>query len=384
MKEGWEYKTLGEVGSFKRGGNFSKKDFVEKGFPCIHYGQIHMKFGHVTNNHLSCVPNEIVKEERCAKKGDLIIAITSEDEEGSCKCTAWMADYDAYVGGHTAIFSHTLNPIFMSYYFLSPLFQMEKLKYTHGFKVVEINPKDIAKIPVPVPSSSKQEEIVSYLDTTFANIEKLKSNSSKALSEAKALFQAALTEAMMPKEGWEENQLKKICRVINGRAYLKPEMLDSGKYRLLRVGNFFTNSKWYYTNLELEEDKYCEKGDLLYAWSASFGPKIWDGEKVVYHYHIWKLLCDMNINKKFMYYWLDSSQLKAQVMSNLHGSTMSHITKKIIEDCKVYYPSISQQHQIVRHLDSLSLKVRQMEENYRKTLAECDALKQAILRDVFE
>ena len=152
MKEGWEYKTLGEVGSFKRGGNFSKKDFVKDGFPCIHYGQIHTKFGIFTEKHLSCVPANIVKKERCAKKGDLVIAITSEDEEGSCKCTAWMADYEAYVGGHTAIYSHTLNPLFMSYYFKSPIFQIEKLNYTHGFKVVEISPKDIAKIKIPIPS----------------------------------------------------------------------------------------------------------------------------------------------------------------------------------------------------------------------------------------
>ncbi len=41
--------------------------------------------------------------------------------------------------------------------------------------------------------------------------------------------------------------------------------------------------------MELDEDKYCDNGDLLYAWSASFGPKIWDGGKVIFHYHIWKL-----------------------------------------------------------------------------------------------
>ena len=29
--------------------------------------------------------------------------------------------------------------------------------------------------------------------------------------------------------------------------------------------------------MESEEDKYCDNGDLLYAWSASFGPQIWDG-----------------------------------------------------------------------------------------------------------
>ena len=41
-------------------------------------------------------------------------------------------------------------------------------------------------------------------------------------------------------------------------------------------------------------------------------------------------------------------------------------------------------HLIVSHLDSLSAKVRELEAIQRKTLAECDALKQAMLREVFE
>ena len=96
--------------------------------------------------------------------------------------------------------------------------------------------------------------------------------------------------------------LEQVCRFINGRAYKQPELLSEGKYPVLRVGNFFTNSNWYYSNLELEEDKYCDYGDLLYAWSASFGPRIWDGEKSIYHYHIWKILPKENIIlKKFLY-----------------------------------------------------------------------------------
>ncbi|MCF5049953.1 restriction endonuclease subunit S, partial [Pseudomonas simiae] len=75
--------------------------------------------------------------------------------------------------------------------------------------------------------------------------------------------------------------LEEVCRFINGRAYKQPELLGQGKYPVLRVGNFFTNDNWYYSDLELDEDKYCDKGDLLYAWSASFGPRIWEGDKVI-------------------------------------------------------------------------------------------------------
>ena len=102
----------------------------------------------------------------------------------------------------------------------------------------------------------------------------------------------------------EKVKLKDICRLINGRAYKQEELLDSGKYPVLRVGNFFSDKVFYYSDLELEEDKYCDNGDLLFAWSASFGPKIWDGEKVIYHYHIWKMELTDRVNKEFLFYYL--------------------------------------------------------------------------------
>ena len=80
-------------------------------------------------------------------------------------------------------------------------------------------------------------------------------------------------------KGWHKRKLNEVCELINGRAYSKPELLSDGKYPVLRVGNFFTNNHWYYSDLELEERKYCDTGDLLYAWSASFGPRIWTGGK---------------------------------------------------------------------------------------------------------
>ena len=193
-KEGWEEKKMGDVGTFIRGGNFSKKDFVEDGYPCIHYGQIHTKFGVATFEHLSCVPETMVKKERCASKGDLVIAITSEDDEGSCKCTAWMADYDAYVGGHTAIFKHNLNPIYVSYYFKAARFQKDKLDYTHGFKVVEISPKDIAKIPICYPSAEEQQRIVATLDSLKSKVDRLQENYDKISQECDALKQAILRQ----------------------------------------------------------------------------------------------------------------------------------------------------------------------------------------------
>lgn len=190
-KDGWKEKKLGEIGTFTRGGNFTKSDFVPKGIPCIHYGQIHMHFGVVTENCLTYLPNDFPKL-KFAQKGDLIIAITSEDNEGSCKCTAWLGSEDVAVGGHIAVFHHQLDPVFMSYFFMSPSFQNDKLAYTHGFKVVEIKPSDIAKIDISYPQLNEQKRIVARLDALSANVKALQTNYAETITLCNDLKQALL------------------------------------------------------------------------------------------------------------------------------------------------------------------------------------------------
>lgn len=154
----WPQKTSGEVGSFTRGGGFQKSDFVEHGIPCIHYGQIHTKFGPFITSHITEISSDLESKTKFASKGDLVIAITSEDTEGSCKSTAWLGDYSVAVGGHAAIYKHSMNPLYMSFFFKSTLFNHAKIEYVHGTKVFEIKPDDIAKILVPCPPMNLQNQ----------------------------------------------------------------------------------------------------------------------------------------------------------------------------------------------------------------------------------
>ena len=154
----WEQKCLGEVGSFKRGGGFQKSDYVEDGIPCIHYGQIHTKFGPFITSHITEISSKLESKTKYASNGDLIIAITSEDAEGSCKSTAWLGDYPVAVGGHAAIFNHSMDPLYMTFFFQSSMFNQAKREYLHGTKVIEMRPDDIAKISIPCPPMSLQKQ----------------------------------------------------------------------------------------------------------------------------------------------------------------------------------------------------------------------------------
>ena len=161
-------------------------------------------------------------------------------------------------------------------------------------------------------------------------------------------------------KNWRTDHLNNVCRVINGRAYKETELLIQGKYRVLRVGNFFTNNNWYYSDLELPNDKYCVDGDLLFAWSASFGPKIWHGEKVIYHYHIWKLDDYQNVLNKIFFMELLNHQV-AILKNSTHGSTMQHLTKSDMESQTIILPPIELQNEFaffVEQIDKLKFNVQ--------------------------
>ena len=148
-------------------------------------------------------------------------------------------------------------------------------------------------------------------------------------------------------------ELGKVVKFLNGRAYKKSELLDEGKYKVLRVGNFHTNDKWYYSNLELPEDKYCNNGDLLYTWAATIGPEIWNGDKVIFHYHIWKLIFDDKIlDKKFLYYFLDMDV--NTITQSTTKSTMPHVSMSSMNKRIIPIPPLPVQEEIVRILDSFT------------------------------
>lgn len=154
---------------------------------------------------------------------------------------------------------------------------------------------------------------------------------------------------------WKAETIVDACTLYNGRAYKQEELLPIGKYRVLRVGNFFTNDSWYYSDLELDEQKTIVEGDLLYAWSASFGPRFWTGEKAIYHYHIWKVIPKEHIDKDYLYHFLYKDSLI--IKSRTQGGTMVHVTKGDMEKRPISFPCLEEQRKIAKLLSLLDERI---------------------------
>lgn len=223
----------------------------------------------------------------------------------------------------------------------------------------------IRKQKIAIPPLLEQNIIATYLDKKCSEIDNVISAQQKRIALLQELKQSVITHAVtkglnpnvemdateedwinrLP-ASWGKAKLKYYIHLVNGRAYSQPELLSEGKYKVLRVGNFFTNDTWYYSNMELEEDKYCNNGDLLYAWSASFGPYIWNQDKTIYHYHIWKVCYKECMDKMYVYYLLKA--ITNFKLGDIHGSTMVHITMESMNNSVIPIPSFDEQKDIAR------------------------------------
>ncbi len=253
--------------------------------------------------------------------------------------------------------------------------------------IPQINNKHIEPYKIYLPSMDEQLKIGIY----FSNLDNLITLHQRKLEHVKKMKKSML-QKMFPKknqlypevrfpgftDAWEQRKLGEIATFINGRAYSQDELLNSGKYKVLRVGNFYTNDFWYYSDMELDDKYYAENGDLLYTWSATFGPHIWHGNKVIYHYHIWKIELSKALEKNFALQLLERD--KQAILSDKNGSTMVHITKAGMERKEVLLPkNIVEQVKIGQYFTNLDHLITL----HQRELDHLQLLKKGMLQQMF-
>ncbi|WP_288279099.1 restriction endonuclease subunit S [uncultured Prevotella sp.] len=394
MKEGWEYKKLKEVGLTQTGTTPSKqiKAYYGGDIPFIRPAELNVdqNGGVQYDSELKLTEEGALKSRVIKANSVLMCCIGSVGKTGytlnNVTCNQQintLTPYDNY------------NPRFVYYALISPFFQQEVINIANSAKATLpiISKGKWEILSIPVPPLSEQQSIVDYLDSAFAKIDAMKANAEKALNEAKALFQASLKEMLEPKEGWEEKTLKDVS-VIYGNYGLSVPSAEYNGVRYLRITDI---TEWGDLNDEkvsakLDEEKeqeLLEEGDILFArtgatvgktlmYKEAFGKCLFAGYLIRYR-----------INKeivlpKFIFYITHSANYYKWVLENQKAAAQPNISAKLYNEYVLSFPSLSEQQTIVDTLDSLKFKVDKLQENYNKISQECDALKQAILRQVFE
>ena len=402
--EGWSTEPMVALYSFVRNNALSRDKL---NYECgvaknIHYGDIHTKFPALFDITRERVPyindNEDVpdagSEDYCVE-GDLIFADASEDtnDVGKSMEIIRLNGEQLLSGQHTILARRKDDVIalgFGGYLFRSGYVRLQIKREAQGTKVYSISPSRLGSVQVAYPSEKAEQQKIADCLTSLDEVIVAQGRKVEALKAHKR----GLMQQLFPREGetrpglrfpefrdapeWANKPLGETATFYNGRAYAKEDLLERGKYRVLRVGNFFTNDHWYFSNLELEDTKYCDNGDLLYAWSASFGPRMWRDGKTIYHYHIWKVVENEGVDRKFLFYRLDSDTERMRARS-ANGIGMFHITKGTIENWISDFPALGEQQRIADCLSSLDIQITAESDK----LAALKTHKQGLMQQLF-
>jgi type I restriction enzyme S subunit len=370
--EPWEQRKLGEVGKTQSGIGFP--DAEQGGTEGVPFYKV-SDMNKPGNEHEMVNANNYVNYEQLSRKKWKIIKTVPAVIFAKVGA-AIMLNRKRLVTSPFLIDNNTMAYVFDGSWnidFGKTLFETINLpRYAQVGALPSYNGSDIESIEVTLPNKGEQVKLGAF----FKSLDDTITLHQRKLDDLKTQ-KKGLLQKMFPKNGedvpkvrfpgftgaWEQRKLGEVATFINGRAYKQNELLDSGKYKVLRVGNFYTNDSWYYSNMELGDKYYIDKGDLVYTWSATFGPHIWNGEKVIYHYHIWKVELSKLLDRDFTLQLLEAD--KARLLSNTNGSTMIHVTKGDMESKSVTIPNIDEQNQIgtfFQQLDNLiTLHQRKLE-----------------------
>ena len=374
--DGVEYRALGDVGVFVRGGGLQKADFVETGMPCVHYGQIHTRFGISVSEAVTFVSEAQFARLKHADYGDLLIATTSEDDEAVGKATAWLGDGEVAISGDMFYYRHNLEPKYVSYFFASSSFQDQKRPYLTGAKVRRIADKGLSRIQIPVPPLEVQREIARILDQ-FTTLEAELEAELEARRTQYEHYRNHLLSMTALKQRCGEIAVRKLGEVgvfhggLTGKT--KADFVDSPD------ASAFVTYKEIYSRIEIdsipvgrvqvadkEKQLALQYGDVLFTGSSENSEEVGMTAVVTSEFSERVYLNSFSIcfrwseelfDPGYAKHMFNSPEIRREIQRCASGVTRFNLSKKRMEKISVPVPPLEVQHEIMRVLDDFDALV---------------------------
>lgn len=380
VPEGWEWCTIDDIAKSNIGLTYKPSDISNEGVPVYRSNNI--------QNRSICLDDVVrvdtqILEKQYLHESDLLICARngSRNLVGKCALIPKLSEPTTF-GAFMAVCRSSYNKwIFL---LLNSDYFDAYLDDSNSTAINQVTQKMLLAFQMPFPPVNEQDRIYNEVCKWFSvidilefeerdlklSIEKAKSKILDLAIHGKLVPQdpndepaIELLKRINPKfvpcdnahyenvpEGWCTICVGDLAEYTNGKAF-KPSDWERKGLPIIRIQNLNDeNCQYNYTSITHEEKYRISHGDLLFAWAASLGVYIWQGNKAWLNQHIFKVDPHPFIDIQYLYYIFE--YLVSEFHTRSHGSGMVHITKKEFETTIALLPPLSEQRRIVKSIKS--------------------------------
>lgn len=418
LPKGWEYETLGKIsskigsGSTPRGGNES---YQASGIPLIRSMNVH--FDGLKYDGLAFLDDAQAEKLKNVEvlHDDVLLNIT-----GASIGRVAIAPKDmsgARVNQHVSIIRliHCIDPHYVRNFIASPEIQSFILETEAGVTRQALTKEKIENLEIPLPPLNEQKRIANRLDLLLTRIDKTKTHLDRIPPLLKRFRQSVLAAATSGKltedwreangvdlDDWQLSELEPfLCTKRPGMktgpfgSLLKKSDYQNFGIPVVGIENISESGFEYGFKVYISQEKALDldtydlqPNDVIISRSGTVGeiciiPD--DIGEARFSSNTMRLVLNLDLidAEYFVFLFRGCSSVLEQIADLCKGSTRDFLNQKILKSLMYPLPPLSEQHEIVRRVETLFAKADRIEAQYQRARQAVDRLTPALLAKAF-
>lgn len=416
LPEGWKWCRLGDFINIFRGVSYKKNDAhnekQENDCLIIRGGNIDEGCINLNSDNVF-VNKSLVSENQIIKKNDVIIVTSTGSIKVIGRAGVSASDYEDVAFGAFLTLARPnekANKSFVNQYFQSSLYRERIRQLASGVNINNIRIEYITESPFPLPPTlDEQQRIVNRIESMFVKLDEAKEKAQNVVdgfeTRKAAILHKAFTGELTAKwrkengvcdDSWEEKTVGDCCVEVKVGIVIKPTRYyteaEKGipAFRSANVReNHIDDFDWVYINdegMKNEQRSIVHTNDVLVVRSGAPGTACvvtdqFDG------YNAIDILIAVPtqdiINSYFLCYYTNSPMGKNIVAEKKRGLGLTHFNVKGYSATPIKVPTLPEQQEIVRILETVLEKESRAKEASQTVLDQIALLKKSILARAF-
>ena len=386
MKEGWEYKKLGEVTTKISDGSHNPPHGIEYSeYPMLSSKNIFFdKYDYESPRYLSKEDFVIENKRTNISDGDVLLTIVGTVGRACCV----KAPFTPFTLQRSVAVLKPKQEAIASRFLMYSLHSLSDLWEAEAKGVAQkgVYLKQVADVQIPIPSIEEQRQIVSELDLLSSVIEKQEAQLEELDKLAQSIFNEMFGDPVTNEKGWLCKKLKSIAIKIGSGATPRGgnQSYKNEGISLIRSMNVH-NNEFVYDDLAFIDDEQAaqlnnvkveSKDVLLNITGASVARCciVPDGilpARVNQHVCIIRPIKEL-VDNVYLNRFFTSNEEQSLLLSlsRSNAATREALPKNLLENCIIPLPPLTLQQEFAAKVET----IEGMKEKVRQALKEAETL----------